>query len=305
MFGYVFETHYICTEILRRMIIAKTLAEFESARAAIGGDKKVGFVPTMGALHEGHLSLIRKSVEECDVTVISIFVNPTQFNNQNDFNTYPRTVDNDCKLVEPVGVDIVFAPRVIDIYPNAAKGDGTPLDERVLNLGGLDTYGEGPRRPGHFNGMAQVVTRLFDIVKPTHAFFGEKDFQQLAIIEYFTKDLQYPIQIVRCPIARGEDGLALSSRNELLTPEQRAAAPHIYKCISKGVDIVGKVSVAKAIEDITNDINSNPLLETEYVEIINGKTLEPVTDWDQAETIQLSCAVFAHPVRLIDNLKLK
>ena len=153
--------------------------------------------------------------------------------------------------------------------------------------------------------MAQVVTRLFDIVKPTHAFFGEKDFQQLAIIEYFTRNLQYPIEIVRCPIARGEDGLALSSRNELLTPEQRAAAPHIYKCISKGVDMVGKVSVAEAVAAITQEINSNTLQETEYVEIIDGSTLEPITEWDQAEKIQLSCAVFAHPVRLIDNLKLK
>lgn len=287
------------------MIIAKTLAEFESARAAIGSDKKVGFVPTMGALHEGHLSLIRRSVQESDVTIISIFVNPTQFNNQNDFNTYPRTVERDCQLVSPVGVDIVFAPRVVDIYPNAANNDGSPLDETIFDLGGLDQYGEGPRRPGHFNGMAQVVTRLFNIVRPTHAFFGEKDFQQLAIIEYFTENLNLPVEIVRCPIARGEDGLALSSRNELLTPEQRAAAPHIYKCISKGVDMVGKISVSQAIEKITADINSNPLLETEYVEIINARTLEPVTSWDDAASIQLSCAVYAHPVRLIDNLKLK
>lgn len=280
-----------------KMIIAKTLAEFISARQAIDSKKVIGFVPTMGALHEGHLSLIRKSVKECDVTVISVFVNPTQFNNQNDFNTYPRTLEADCSLVEGVGADIVFAPRVIDVYP-------TP-DTRIFDLGGLDNYGEGPRRPGHFNGMAQVVTRLFDIVKPSKAFFGEKDFQQLAIIEYFTKNLHLPLEIVRCPIARGTDGLALSSRNKLLTPEQRSAAPHIFHSISMAQDLVGRMSVQEVIKAVTKEINKNPLLETEYVEIVNAETMAPVTEWNQASRIQLCCAVYARPVRLIDNIKLK
>lgn len=279
------------------MIVTKTLAEFNSAREALGKGKVIGFVPTMGALHEGHLSLIKKSVKECDATIISVFVNPTQFNNQNDFTTYPRTLEVDCALVEPVGVDIVFAPRVIDVYPEP--------DTRIFDLGGLDQYSEGPRRPGHFNGMAQVVTRLFDIVKPTKAFFGEKDFQQLAIIEYFTKNLQLPLQIVRCPIARGKDGLALSSRNSLLSPEQRAAAPHIFRSISKAQNLVEKMTVQQVIDEITKEINKNPLLETEYVEILNAETMAPVTDWNQAEHIQLCCAVYARPVRLIDNIKLK
>ena len=281
------------------MIVAKNLADFNAARSRFEG-KTIGFVPTMGALHEGHASLIRKAVEECDAVVVSDFVNPTQFNNQNDFNTYPRTLDQDCAFVEKLGVEIVFAPGVKDVYP-----EGSDFDSKVFDLGGLDEYGEGPRRPGHFNGMAQIVTRLFDIVRPSKAYFGEKDFQQLAIIEYFTKNLNYPIEIVRCPIARAEDGLALSSRNDLLTAEQRAVAPHIYKCICEAVEMVGKIPVAQAIEKITKAIDSEKLLRTEYVEIINSLTLQPINDWDEAEQIRLSCAVYADPVRLIDNIKLK
>lgn len=281
------------------MIVAKNLADFNAARSRFEG-KTIGFVPTMGALHEGHASLIRKAVEECDAVVVSDFVNPTQFNNQNDFNTYPRTLDQDCAFVEKLRVEIVFAPGVKDVYP-----EGSDFDSKVFDLGGLDEYGEGPRRPGHFNGMAQIVTRLFDIVRPSKAYFGEKDFQQLAIIEYFTKNLNYPIEIVRCPIARAEDGLALSSRNELLTAEQRAVAPHIYKCICEAVEMVGKIPVAQAIEKITKAIDSEKLLRTEYVEIINSLTLQPINDWDEAEQIRLSCAVYADPVRLIDNIKLK
>ena len=184
------------------MKVTKTLADFESARKSLE-DKTVGFVPTMGALHEGHASLIRRAVAECDAVVVSDFVNPTQFNNKTDFETYPRILDQDSAFVEALGAAVLFAPRVEDIYPA-----GTDYDQRIFDLGGLDQYGEGPRRPGHFNGMAQVVTRLFDIVRPSKAYFGEKDFQQLAIIEYFVKNLHYPIEIVRCPIARAEDGLA-------------------------------------------------------------------------------------------------
>ncbi len=282
------------------MIIAKTLAEFNSAYLTLKGKKVIGLVPTMGALHEGHLSLINRAVKECDAVIVSDFVNPTQFNNKADFETYPRTLESDCAFLDSSGVDIVLAPRVIDMYPT---GEG--IEKKTIDLGGLDLYGEGPRRPGHFNGMAQIVTRLFDIVKPQKSYFGEKDFQQLAIIEYFTKNLKYDIEIVRCPIARGEDGLALSSRNKLLTTEQREAAPHIYKCISQAQSLVGKVSVSDAIEIVTENINKNKFLETEYVEIINSLTLQPISEWNDAKHIQLSCAVFAKPVRLIDNIKLK
>lgn len=279
------------------MIVARTLAEFQAAYQSLPNKSEIGFVPTMGALHEGHLSLIRRSVAESSATVISIFVNPTQFNNPNDLATYPRTLEADCALVEPAGVDIVFAPRVIDIYPEP--------DTRIFNLGGLDLYGEGPRRPGHFNGVAQVVTRLFEIVRPHRAYFGEKDFQQLAILRFVTSDLQLPIQIIGCPIARGEDGLALSSRNTLLTPQQRAAAPHIYQCIRQAKEWMTDHSPAQVIERLTRIIDANPELETEYIEIFNAHTMEPVQTWDDADEIQLGCAVYDRPVRLIDNIKLK
>ena len=282
-----------------KMELVKTLAEFESVRKQLG-DKTVGFVPTMGALHEGHASLIRRAVSECGAVVVSDFVNPTQFNNKNDFDTYPRKVEEDCAFVEPLGVSVVFAPSAAEMYPA-----GTDYNKKVFDLGGLDKYGEGPRRPGHFNGMAQVVTRPFDIVRPDRAYFGEKDFQQLAIVEYFVRALRYPVSIVRCPIARAADGLALSSRNSLLTPGQRAAAPGIYRSICRAVDMVGKMPVEDAVREVTAMIDGYAGLRTEYVEIINSLTLRPVTDWDEAEHLRLTCAVYAGQVRLIDNIALK
>lgn len=281
------------------MKVSRSLADFESARKSLG-DKTVGFVPTMGALHEGHASLIRRAVAECDAVVVSDFVNPTQFNNKTDFETYPRILEQDCAFVEALGAAVLFAPSVEDIYPA-----GTDYNKKVFDLGGLDRYGEGPRRPGHFNGMAQVVTRLFDIVRPFRAYFGEKDYQQLAIIEYFVKDLGYPVQIVRCPIARAEDGLALSSRNKLLTPAQRKAAPHIYASIMKARDMIGRMTVEDAVRKTVELIDAEPELRTEYVEIINSLTLQPVSSWDEAGSLRLACAVYAGPVRLIDNIELK
>lgn len=278
------------------MIVAKTLAEFAQAYSNLENKADIGFVPTMGALHEGHISLVRESAKRCSHTVVSIFVNPTQFNNKQDLETYPRTLEADCKLLEECAVDIVFAPRVIDIYPQE--------DTRVFDLGGLDNYGEGPRRPGHFNGVAQVVTRLFDIVKPAYAFFGEKDFQQVAIIKYFVKDLNYPLTIVPCSIIRESDGLAKSSRNTLLTPAQRAAASHIYKTLCKAVELKGKYSPKEVAAILAKEIDENPELETEYIEIIDADTLRPVENWNDAENLRLWCAVYARPVRLIDNIGL-
>ena len=279
------------------MIVAKTLEEFIQARESLQHQDSIGFVPTMGALHQGHISLVEHSTAKCKHTIVSIFVNPTQFNNPQDLATYPRTLEADCEMLEKSGVDIAFAPRVVDIYP-------TP-DNRIFNLGGLDSYGEGPRRPGHFNGVAQVVTRLFDIVRPQYSFFGEKDFQQVAIIKYFVKDLGYPIEIVQCPILREEDGLAKSSRNTLLTPEQREAAPHIYKCLKKAVEYAATMTPQEVIAAVTKEIDANPHLETEYIELIDAQMLKPVTDWNDAEQVQLWCAVYARPVRLIDNIKIK
>ena len=279
------------------MIVAKTLEEFIQARESLEHKDSIGFVPTMGALHQGHISLVEHSTAKCKHTIVSIFVNPTQFNNPKDLATYPRTLEADCALLEANGVDIAFAPRVVDIYPEP--------DTRVFNLGGLDAYGEGPRRPGHFNGVAQVVTRLFDIVKPQFAFFGEKDFQQVAIIKYFVKDLNYPLEIVQCPILREDDGLAKSSRNTLLTPAQREAAPHIYKCLKKAVEYAATMTPAQVIENVTKEIDSNPELETEYIELIDANMLKPISSWEEAPEVQLWCAVYARPVRLIDNIKIK
>lgn len=281
------------------MKVIGTVAEFDAARKLLE-DKTVGFVPTMGALHEGHASLIRRAVSECGAVVVSDFVNPTQFNNKTDFETYPRRLEDDAAFIEPMGVFILFAPTVEEMYP-----EGTDYNKKVFDLGGLDRYGEGPRRPGHFNGMAQVVTRLFDIVRPDRAYFGEKDFQQLAIVEYFVKALGYNIEIVRCPIARGADGLALSSRNKLLSPEQREAAPHIYRSILKARDMVGRMPVEEAIREVVSLIDADSRLRTEYVEIINSLTLRPVTDWNEAEHLRLTCAVYAGQVRLIDNIELR
>lgn len=281
------------------MKVISTVAEFDAARKLLE-DKTVGFVPTMGALHEGHASLIRRAVSECGAVVVSDFVNPTQFNNKTDFETYPRRLEDDAAFIEPMGVSVLFAPTVEEMYP-----EGTDYNKKVFDLGGLDRYGEGPRRPGHFNGMAQVVTRLFDIVRPDRAYFGEKDFQQLAIVEYFVKALGYNIEIVRCPIARGADGLALSSRNKLLTPGQREAAPHIYRSILKARDMVGKMPVAEAIKAVVSLIDADSRLRTEYAEIINSLTLRPVTDWNEAEHLRLTCAVYAGQVRLIDNIELR
>ena len=188
----------------------------------------IGFVPTMGALHNGHASLVERSVGENDVTVVSVFVNPTQFNDKNDLKNYPRTLDADCALLEKVGASVVFAPTVEEMYPTE--------DTRQFSFAPLDTVMEGACRPGHFNGVAQVVSRLFDIVNPDKSFFGMKDFQQIAIIRSMVDQLKYDIEIVACPIIREEDGLAMSSRNMLLTPEHRAAAPEIHKVLSKAVE---------------------------------------------------------------------
>ncbi len=279
------------------MKICNSLSQLEAALQTIGPGEDIGFVPTMGALHKGHISLVSKSLSYTKNTIVSLFVNPTQFNNPNDLATYPRTEEADCDLLRQAGASIVFIPSVNDIYPSD--------DNRLFDLGGLDSYGEGPKRPGHFNGVAQVVTRLFDIVKPTYAFFGEKDFQQLAIIKYITKGLNYPVTIVPCPTLREDDGLAMSSRNMLLSPEHREAAPVIYRCLTEAVSLVGSATPQELSQKVTEMINSNPMLECEYIEILNSLTLQPVTRWDDAAEVQMCAAVFAGKVRLIDNIKLK
>ncbi len=253
-----------------------------------------GFVPTMGALHEGHLSLVDRCRKECDTVVVSVFVNPTQFNDPNDLKNYPRTAEADIALLEKAGADFAFMPSVEEIYPEK--------DTRVFDFGLLDKVMEGPSRPGHFNGVAQVVSRLFDIVGCDTAYFGEKDFQQIAIIREMVRQLNYPIRIVPCPIVRNPDGLAMSSRNLLLTPEHRKAAPLIYQTLREEVDLHRAFPVEETKRRVIERINANPLLRVEYFSIVNADTLQDINDWSEAENIRGCIVVHAGTIRLIDNL---
>ena len=257
--------------------------------------KKVGLVPTMGALHAGHISLVKRCVAENDICVVSDFVNPTQFNDKHDLETYPRTLDADCALLEPVGCDYVFAPSVAEMYPEP--------DTRVFNLGPVAEVMEGPRRPGHFNGVAQVVSKLFYIVEPDNAYFGEKDFQQIAVIREMVRQLNLPVHIVDCPIQREADGLALSSRNTRLTPEQRQKAPVIARTLKESSTFVPAKSVQEVIDYVVNTINQVPEMEVEYFEIVDGNTMQPIQNWSDT-TCPVGCiTVYCGEVRLIDNIK--
>ncbi len=258
---------------------------------------KIGFVPTMGALHKGHISLVERSVEENDITVVSIFVNPTQFNDTNDLKNYPRMPEKDISLLNEAGVNLVFMPSESEMYPEP--------DSRVFDFGTLDKVMEGKFRPGHFNGVAQVVSKLFDIVNPHRAYFGEKDYQQLAIIRAMVGMLGYNIEIVGCPIAREPDGLAMSSRNLLLTPEHRQSAPDIYKTLADARNKTDEFSVKEMISWVEKQINSNPNLRVEYFELVDADTLLPVSSWEHPNRIVGCIAVWAGKVRLIDNLEFK
>jgi pantoate--beta-alanine ligase len=258
-------------------------------------NRSIGFVPTMGALHQGHVSLVKQSVSENDITVVSIFVNPTQFNDKNDLLNYPRTLAPDCELLQSVGDMIVFAPSVDEIYPEP--------DARQFDFGALETVMEGQFRPGHFNGVAQVVSRLFDIVKPDRAYFGEKDFQQLAIIRNLVRQLNLAVEIVSCPIVREPDGLALSSRNARLTPAQRKNAAAISRVLFESRKGKERLPVAELKQKVTDAINVVPELRVEYFDLVDGHSLQPVNDWRDSEYIVGCIAVYAGDVRLIDNIQ--
>jgi len=276
------------------MKILKTRKELNEFRSTLKLGAKIGFVPTMGALHEGHLSLVRQAKKENDVVVVSIFVNPTQFNNKEDLEKYPRMPKDDLALLENEKVELVFLPEVDEMYPEP--------DTRQFDFSPLDTVMEGRFRPGHFNGVGQVVSKLFDFVKPHNAYFGQKDFQQLAIIQKLVKDDKLPINIEGVPIVREKDGLALSSRNLRLTPEHRQAAPLIYKTLTQSLKQKKQFSVKETEEFVIQTINSNPLLEVEYFEIVNSETLQGIQNWEQCPSPVGCIAVFAGKIRLIDNL---
>ena len=257
----------------------------------------IGFVPTMGALHAGHRSLVEKARKECQTVVVSVFVNPTQFNDKNDLKHYPRTPEADAAVLEAAGADYVLMPSVEEIYPEP--------DTRQFDFGEVDKVMEGATRPGHFNGVAQVVSRLFDIVSPAKAYFGEKDFQQIAVIKAMVRQLGLKVEIVECPIIRDEDGLALSSRNTLLTPEHRAAAPHIYEVISQCAAKAEELSPAELTAWVTEEVEKNPLLKVIYFQAVDALSMQQVASWEQSPRIQGCIAVQAGDIRLIDNVKIK
>lgn len=260
-------------------------------------NKQIGFVPTMGALHNGHLSLVKRCVEENDVCVVSVFVNPTQFNDKNDLATYPRTLDKDSALLEPVGCDYVFAPTETEMYPEP--------DTRTFDFGTVSAVMEGARRPGHFNGVAQIVSKLFYAVEPDNAYFGEKDFQQIAVIRAMVKQLNIPVKINACPILREDDGLALSSRNVRLTPEQRQKAPLIARTLKESTNFAAGKSVQETIDYVVNTINADPVMRVEYYEIVDGITMESIKDWSDTEYAVGCITVYCGEVRLIDNVRYK
>lgn len=261
--------------------------------------KIIGLVPTMGALHEGHASLVKRSVSENDVTVVSVFVNPTQFNDKNDLKNYPRDLDADCRLLESCGADYVLAPEVEEMYP-------TP-DTRHFEFPPVSTVMEGAHRPGHFNGVCQVVSRLFYIVRPNKAYFGEKDWQQIAVVKAMVRQLGLDVQIVECPIVRDDDGLARSSRNSLLAPEERAIAPAIFKALKDSLTYAKKHTLKETHDKVVADINKVEGLEVEYFSIVDGNTLQDLQDWEDSSYVVGCITVYCGktPIRLIDHIKYK
>ncbi|MBQ5657123.1 MAG: pantoate--beta-alanine ligase [Bacteroidaceae bacterium] len=280
------------------MLIVQTIAEL---KACLNGEREqghsVGLVPTMGALHAGHASLVERSVKENDVTVVSIFLNPTQFNDKKDLERYPRTLEADCELLEKCGAQVVFAPSVDEVYPEP--------DTRVFSYPPTDAVMEGAFRPGHFNGVCQIVSKLFDYVEPDRAYFGEKDYQQICVIRRMVEDLKMDINIVACPVIREESGLARSSRNTLLSDEERQLAAHIYRVLSESRK--KQMSVAETHDFVISEIDAIEGLKVQYFSIVDGLTLADVSTWDDAESVVGCITVYcgAVPIRLIDHIRYK
>ena len=274
--------------------IQELRAELDIQRKA---GKKIGLVPTMGALHEGHASLVRRAVAENEVVVVSDFVNPTQFNDKNDLLKYPRTLEADCELLEKEGAAYVFAPSVEEVYPEP--------DTRQFSYAPLDTVMEGKYRPGHFNGVCQIVSKLFMMVEPDKAYFGEKDFQQLAIIREMVKQMNFPLEIVGCPIVREADGLALSSRNARLSEEERRQALNISKTLFASKEYADSHTVEETQKFVEDSIAASEGLELEYFELVDGTTLQKIATWDETDYAVGCITVYCGEVRLIDNIKYK
>jgi pantoate--beta-alanine ligase len=281
------------------MILFKHLAKIRSYLAEKkSGGKSIGFVPTMGALHRGHLSIIEKAKKETDLVVCSIFVNPTQFNNTEDLEKYPRDISKDTILLEESGCDVLFFPEIDEMYPNG-------LDERItLNLGELGNILEGKFRSGHFDGVATIVKKFFDIIQPNKAFFGEKDYQQLLVIKNLVDHFNYNIQIVPCAICREDDGLAMSSRNKLLSTAEREVAPFIYRTLIQVEEQAYRFSIPELKNFVIKEFKQNPYLRLEYFEIADSSNFSPVISWEESKKPIACIAAFLGSVRLIDNMKL-
>ena len=275
------------------MIVVETIKDLKQELEKYNS-KNIGFVPTMGALHSGHISLVERCVKENDVCVVSVFVNPTQFNDKADLERYPRTEEADKKLLEAAGCDIVFMPGVEEMYPEE--------DTRVFNFGSIETVMEGKYRPGHFNGVAQIVSKLFDAVEPTRSYFGEKDFQQVAIIRDMVRQLNLPVEIIACPIIREESGLARSSRNELLSADERKKAALISQVLSKSVNFAQEMSVDEVKNWVIDQFKTDEVFRMDYYDIVDGNSLQSISSWDESDYIVGCIAVYCGKIRLIDNI---
>lgn len=286
------------TQLPFKMRIIQTVHDMAEFSAEQKNRKvSIGFIPTMGALHEGHLSLIKEAKKGNDVVIVSVFVNPTQFNNPNDFSTYPRTEDEDLKKLASEGVDAVFLPQVEEIYPEGLDKNG-----KIYSLGNAAEVMEGKYRPGHFQGVARILDILFNIVQPHRAYFGEKDFQQIAVVRNMIKSEGINVEIVACPIKRGIDGLALSSRNALIDPEFREFAPEIYKTLKYSVEYSKDHSVRATHDTVVERIDSFPGMRVEYFDIVDARTLSSIEEWEESPWIVGCITVYCGEVRLIDNI---
>ena len=287
----------IFTVKLNHVEVLTTISETRSLLAQNPLERgSLGLVPTMGALHEGHLSLIRQCIKDNDICAVSIFVNPSQFNEKSDFERYPRNVEKDLEMVRDLSCDLIFVPSVTEMYPEK--------DERKFDFGNLDKIMEGRFRPDHFNGVAQIVSKLFTVIEPDKAYFGEKDFQQLLIIRSLVRSLNIPVEVIGCPIIRETDGLALSSRNQLLSKHERDAASLIPRTLSDAVKMKDKPSLEEFIKYVIQIINADPVLEVEYFEIVDANHLVPVRNWTDANILRACIAVRCGAVRLIDNMNI-
>jgi len=260
--------------------------------------KRIGFIPTMGAIHQGHVSLIERSTLENDVTICSIFVNPKQFNEQKDLDHYPRPLSKDMEILILAGVDILFLPDVDGVYP-------TDFDDSDIDLKGLDHYLEGEHRPGHFQGVAKVVRRFFDVIQPDKAYFGQKDFQQTAVVRMLIDKFHPSTELIVCPIIREENGLAFSSRNERLTAGERSNAAFIYQSLKQLKEDLSKMDLQKALDKTRLFIESYEGATIDYLEAVDGYNMEKVESMSSSEFIVVVTVVNYGGVRLLDNLYLK